>query len=44
MKLSGEHSLPAYAEVSKPVIASAKNVPMKPTKTAAIKIDEAAGE
>ncbi|MDI2590369.1 DUF6531 domain-containing protein [Pseudomonas sp. 681] len=42
MKLSGEHSLPAHAEISKPVIASAKNVPMKATKTASIKIDEAA--
>ncbi|MHC8326262.1 RHS repeat-associated core domain-containing protein [Pseudomonas sp. LB1P83] len=42
MTLSGKHSLPAHAEVSKPLIASAKNVPMKPTKTAAIKIDEAA--
>ncbi|WP_172979363.1 RHS repeat-associated core domain-containing protein [Pseudomonas kitaguniensis] len=42
MKLSREHSLPAHAEVSKPLIASAKNVPMAPTKTAALKIDEAA--
>ncbi|MHC8365317.1 RHS repeat-associated core domain-containing protein [Pseudomonas sp. ZT5P21] len=42
MTLSGKHSLPAHAEVSKPLIASARNVPMKPTKTAAIKIDEAA--
>jgi RHS repeat-associated protein len=42
MTLSGKHSLPAHAEVSKPLIASAKNVPMKPAKTAAIKIDEAA--
>ena len=44
MTLSNKHSLPAHAEVSKPVIASAKNVPMKPAKTAALKIDEAAAE
>lgn len=44
MTLSGKHSLPAHAEISKPVIASAKNVPMKATKTAAIKIDEAVAE
>ena len=42
MKLSGEHSLPAHADVSKPLIASAKSVPMTPTKTATLKIDEAA--
>ncbi|WP_439854734.1 RHS repeat-associated core domain-containing protein [Pseudomonas yamanorum] len=42
MKLSREHRLPAHAEVSKPLIASAKSVPMTPTKTAALKIDEAA--
>ncbi|MGF6285211.1 RHS repeat-associated core domain-containing protein [Pseudomonas silensiensis] len=42
LTLSGKHSLPAHAEVSKPLIASAKNVPMKPAKTAALKIDKAA--
>ncbi|MFJ5240111.1 RHS repeat-associated core domain-containing protein [Pseudomonas neuropathica] len=44
MTLSNKHALPAHAEVSKPIIASAKNVPMKPAKTAALKIDEATTE
>ncbi|EPM49294.1 DUF6531 domain-containing protein, partial [Pseudomonas syringae] len=42
MRLSSEHSLPAHAEVSKPLIVSARNVPMNATKTGEIKIDEAA--
>lgn len=44
MTLSSKHALPAHAQASKPIIASAKNVPMKPAKTAALKIDEATTE
>ncbi|WP_238350051.1 RHS repeat-associated core domain-containing protein [Pseudomonas sp. SWRI111] len=44
MTLSNKHALPAHAQASKPIIASAKNVPMKPAKTAALKIDEATTE
>jgi len=44
MTLSSKHALPAHAQASKPIIASAKNVPMKPAKTAVLKIDEATTE